>query len=321
MSDADGDEPLLSVILASDNIERVTTVIQSLAAQTIAEKIELILVLSSPDSTSMLSRLSADFHSVQTVDVPSIVPLSLARAKGVRVATAPFVFIAETHAFPDPELAEKLIDSLSAEWSMVVPGFRNANPDSALSWAGFLSDYGAWAQTLKGGEIDRAPSHDAAFRRSVLLEFGERLQNALTFGDELYLTLRARGQRTFFQPEAGIQHVNISRFRSFVRERYLSGVLIGGYRSARWGLPRRLVYGFGSPLIPIVILSRIRDGVREAGRTQSLPANTIPALVLGAVLKAAGEMRGYFFGASRGAEEGMTGYEVRKLAFNAGEET
>ena len=317
----ESNEPLLSVILATDTMGRVERVIESIAAQTIAKQIELILLTTSRIDESVRDRIAADLHSVKLLDVDSIVPLSVARAKGVRASVAPFIFIAETHAYPDPALAEQLIGALSGEWSVAVPGFRNANPQSGLSWAGFLSDYGAWSQNLDGGEIHRPPAHDTAFRRSVLLEFGDRLDKALTFGDELYLTLQARGQRCYFEPVAGIQHVNISRFRSFVRERYLSGVLVGGYRSERWTLPRRLVYAFGSPLIPIVILSRIRKGVREAGQSHSLPAMTIPALVLGASLKAAGEMRGYLFGAPPSAEEGMTGYEVRKLAFNAGEES
>ena len=320
-TDTKSSEPVMSVILATDTIGRVERVIESIAAQTIAKQIELILVTTSRIDLSIRDRIAENLHSVKLVEVESIAPLSVARAKGVRASTAPFIFIAETHAYPDPALAEKLIGALSAEWSLAVPGFRNSNPDSGLSWAGFLSDYGAWSQNLEAGEIHRPPSHDAAFRRSVLLEFGDRLDKALTFGDELYTTLHARGQRCYFEPAAGIQHVNISRFRSFVRERYLSGVLIGGYRSERWSLPRRLAYAFGSPLIPIVILSRIRKGVKDAERTQSLPMMTIPALVLGASLKAAGEMRGYLFGAPPSAEEGMTGYEVRKLAFNAGEKS
>ena len=280
-------EPLLSVILATDTIGRVERVIESIAAQTIAKRIELILVTTSRIDESVRERIAAALHSVKLLDVESIVPLSVARAKGVRVSAAPFIFIAETHAYPDPALAEKLIGALSGEWSLAVPGFRNSNPQSGLSWAGFLSDYGAYSQNLEAGEIHRPPSHDAAFRRSVLLEFGDRLDKALTFGDELYTTLHARGQRCYFEPTAGIQHVNISRFGSFVRERYLSGVLVGGYRSERWSLQRRLVYALGSPLIPIVILSRIRKGVKEARQSHSLPAMTIPALMLGASLKAA----------------------------------
>ncbi len=37
--------------------------------------------------------------------------------------------------------------------------------------------------------------------------------------------------------------------------------------------------------------------------------------------KAAGEMRGYLLGAPDSAEEGMTGFEVRKLAFNSGKDS
>ena len=315
------DDPLLSVILATDTFDRVVAVIESLAAQTIANRIELVLVMTAPPDTSAREQLEQRFHSLKVIHVPSIVSLGKARANGVKAAEAPFVFIIETHVYPDPQLAEKLISALSGKWSHAVPGFCNANPDSGLSWVGFLSDYGSWAEALPAGETDKGPAHNAAFRRSVLLEFGERLEHVLTFGDELDLTLRARGHRSYFEPAARIQHVNLDRFRPFVRERYLSGVLIGGYRSRRWGLMRRLVYAFASPLIPIVILSRIQKGVRETGRRQSLPAGTIPALVLGAMVKAAGELRGYLLGIPKSAEEEMTGYEVRKLAFNSGEES
>jgi hypothetical protein len=321
MKESSSKIPALSVVLGTDNMGRVTTVIDSLAAQTIAKSIELILVIVEPPDAPTREEIEHRFHSLKIVPVRSMISLSVARAKGVVAAEAPFVFIAETHAYPDPNLAEKIVAGLSNEWSVVVPGFRNANPGSAVSWAGFLSDYGAWSASLAPGEIQWGPSHDVAFRRSVLLEFGDRLENALTFGDEMNVTLKARGERTYFDPSAGIQHVNINGFGSFVRERFLTGQLIADYRRARWGMGRRLVYALASPLIPIVVLSRIQKGVREVARRESLPTGTIPTLVLGVMVKAAGEMRGYLFGAPASAEEKMTGFEVRKLAFNLGEES
>ncbi|MFN2603721.1 MAG: glycosyltransferase family 2 protein [Gemmatimonadaceae bacterium] len=312
--------PLLSVILAIDTFERGRKVIESLSRQTIADRIELILVTTSPDDVRTAARSFADFHSIVIVSADSIVPLSVPRAIGVRTATAPYVFIAETHAYPDSDTAAKLVDLLTQGWSLVVPGFRNANPRNGISWSGFLSDYGAWSRVLPAGETQRAPAHDTAFRRSVLLDFSDRLEQALGFGDELYLGMRARGQRVWFDPTAGIQHVNLDSVRHWMRERYVAGVLVGGNRSSRWTWTRRLMYVCASPLIPFVVLSRVRRGVREVSRREHLPIGTIPALVAGTILKAAGEVRGYLLGSRQKHETGMTAFEVRKLAFNSGEE-
>src|SRR6478672_3500020 len=138
------DQPLLTVIVATDTLDRVERLLHSLAKQTIAEQIEIVLVMTTNPGPEELERITRQAHSVQTLLIESMVPLAGARARGVRIARAPFLFIAETHAYPDPELAERLIAALSSEYSVAVPGFRNANPMSSLSWAGFLSDYGAW---------------------------------------------------------------------------------------------------------------------------------------------------------------------------------
>jgi hypothetical protein len=314
------DGPLLSVILATDNYERGRQLIESIMRQTIAERIELVLITSSPDDVRKGVDGNDHFHSIMIVPIDTVVPLSRARARGVHASTAPYIFIAETHAYPDPEVCERIVELLSQGWSLVVPGLRNANPRNGISWGGFLSDYGAWSRVLPAGEIARAPAHNTAFRREVLVGFGERLEQAFGFGDELYLGMKTRGQRIWFEPVAGVEHVNIYRFRHWLKERYLAGILIGGARSKDWRWTRRLMYVAASPLIPFVVLSRIRRGVREVAQREHLPAGTLPAIVGGVVLKVAGEVKGYIFGASRESEAAMTAFEVNKLAINAGEE-
>jgi hypothetical protein len=172
---------------------------------------------------------------------------------------------------------------------------------------------------LPAGKIERTPSYNAAFRRSVLLEFGDRLDHAITFGDELFLGLKARGHQAYFDPAVAIRHVNLCRLGPWIHERFLAGVLIGGYRSARWSWFRRIAYAAGSPLIALVILSRIQGGVREAARKEPMPALTTMAIVLGAFVKAAGEFRGYLAGTGSSADLIMTRYEIRKLSVNAGD--
>jgi hypothetical protein len=312
-------EPRLSIIIGTDNFARVATLVESAERQTIANDIELVVVASDTgDIEANVPR--ASFHSVQIIPTKPIVALAAARATGVRASKAPAVFIAETHAYPDPDFCEIALRALSDEWAAVVPGFRNSNPVNSLSWAGFLSDYGPWLESRERGQTDYIPSHDVVFRKDVLLEFGDRLDNALTFGDELYLGLRARNHKALFEPAARIQHVNIIKLDSFVYERHIAGRLIGSYRSRRWSYPKRVAYAAASPLIFLVILRRMWPGVREARRRKIIPAGTIRAVLLGLLVKSAGEFRGYLAGAQDEHERKMTGFEVRKLAFNTGEE-
>ena len=320
MTTTHDDGSLLSVILAADTYDRARPLIESVARQTIASRIELVLVTSCPEEVQSGTAGNHSFHSIKVVPIDTVVPLSRSRAAGVRASSAPYVYIAETHAYPDPDACERIVELLSEGWSLVVPGLRNANPRNGISWGGFLSDYGAWSRVLPEGEIERAPAHNTAFRREVLMDFGDNLQQAFGFGDGLHEGMKARGQRAWFEPVISVEHVNIYRARHWFRERYLAGVLIGGSRSIKWPWRRRLLYVAASPLIPFVVLSRVRSGVREVARREKLPLSTYPFIVGGVILKVMGEVRGYIFGASRESEEKMTAFEVRKLAFNAGEE-
>lgn len=319
MNDIAEAPPDLSVILVTDTYARVEFAIEKWRAQTIADRIELVLVTTSASDLRATTSTIVGFHSIKVIEAHSIASLSPARGLGVRNAIAPNVFIAETHAYPDPDLAATCVQALSNEWSVIVPGFRNGNPETTLSRAGFISDYGAWLQGLPAGQTERTPSYNAAFRRSVLMEFGDRLDHAITFGDELFLGLQARGHKAYFDPAITIEHINLCRLGPWLHERFLAGVLIGGYRGARWSWARRIVYAAASPLIPFVILSRIQGGALAAARHDTMPAGTGAAIILGALIKAAGEFRGYLAGTGDTADAMMTRYEIRKLSYNSGD--
>ena len=167
-----------------------------------------------------------------------------------------------------------MIEAHEGPWAAVIPGFGNANPDSAVSWAAFLCDYGEWLSSLAPRELTRIPPHNTAYKRSALLDLGPRLDTLLTIGDELVVKLRAAGGRFAFDPAARIDHTNLSFLRPWLLERYAGGVLVAHHRMAVWSWRRRLVYALGSPLIPLVLLWRIRHGVaaaRRAARRRSPP--------------------------------------------------
>ena len=308
------ESPALSVVLATDVYETIEPVIKALRAQTVHAELEVVLV--SPDSEELEAHVAPldDFAVVRVVEVESLVPMASARAAGVRAATSPIVYVGETHVFPEPGWAEALIEAHAGPWGAVVPGFGNANPDGALSWAAFLADYGAWLSVLPRRELTWAPTYNTAYKREALLEL-EPLEAMLTTGDALIIGLRSSGRRLAFEPAARVRHANVADPRHWLVERYLSGLLTAHSRMQDWSWGRRLAYAAGSPLIPIVCLARVRPGVAAARGTGAISLGTYPALVAGAFIAAAGELVGYLGGSVEGAERRMTEYEIHKLRY------
>jgi Glycosyl transferase family 2 len=308
-------DPALSIVLVTDVYPTIERVVRTLREQTVHERLEVVIVTSSPQAIEQDTAGLDEFAAVRVIGVESLVPLAAARGVGVRTATAPLVFVGETHTFPHPGWAEALIEAHTGPWSAVVPGFGNANPSGGLSWASFLADYGAWLSLLPHRELTTIPTYNSAYKRTALLALEPRLDDALTTGDELIHVLRASGQRFVLEPAARIDHVNIDQTSHWLMERYLGGLLIAHSRMQLWSWRRRALYAAGSPLIPAVLLARVRHGVAAARRTGALPVAAYPALLLGVVVGAIGELVGYVGGRVEWAERRMTEYELHKLRY------
>lgn len=307
-------EPKLAVILATDTYATIRVVVERLRRQTIRDELELVLVGPSLEELREALAFRDEFAAVHIIEHP-LTSLGPARAAGIRAATAPVVFIGETHTYADPGFAGALLEAFSGPWSTVTPSFANANPEGVFSWAAFLSDYGPWGEGPPAGSIERVPIHNTAYRRSVLLEFGDRLPSALSRDDEMWQTLRAGGHRSFFQPEARLDHANVSRPWHWVQERFHIGLQVSSQRVQRWPLTRRLSYLAASFLIPAVLTHRVLPGFQRAARRQRLPVMTMPLVVAGMILWAIGEVAGYLGLPGDIAERRMLEYEVRKLAY------
>ncbi|MFL5495219.1 MAG: hypothetical protein ACJ8DC_12620 [Gemmatimonadales bacterium] len=305
----------MSIILATDRYETIRPVVHHLRRQSVRGQLEIVMVTPDQQSLGLEPSELEGFAGIRVVEVESLHPLGVARAAGVRAARAPLVFIGETHTYGHPTWAETLIDAHARPWAAVVPGFGNANPRSALSWAIFLLDYGYWLYALPSHEASMSPTHNVAYKRQVLLELGHGLEPALSQGDRLPIELRKSGHQSYFESAARLDHLNVAQPAPWIRERFLAGLLLAGRRAQRWSALRRVVYFCGSPLIPAVILFRLRKPIGLAFRNLRLPAGTLPALVMGTLISTMGEMVGYMRGADRSADLAMMELEVHKLRY------
>jgi len=307
----------MAVVLATDTYETVRPVIRRLAEQTVKERLEVVIVAPLPPGALDAHRQELEgFAAVQLVTVAPTAGLAGARAIGIRAATAPVVFIGETHTYPQPEWAAALLDAFEGPWATVVPAITNANPNGPVSWAAYVSDYGRWGEGRPQGEIPEALIYNAAYRRQVLLDLGDGLEAALdTYSEALWPALHRAGHRAYFAPGARIAHLNVGRLGPYVHEKLLAGFILGSLRAARWPWRRRLLYVLASPLIALVLAARLREPARRIGRLHPLPLATVPLIVAGAVLRAVGEAIAYAGAAPASADARMTEIELHKVAY------
>lgn len=293
---SDRPTPDLSVVVVTDHRRTIRKTTTHLQAQTVRDRLELVIVAPSADRIDLRAGEFQGFLKVRVVEVGEIIPLSRARGAGVRQASSPLVVFVESHSYPDPSWAAALIEAHRHPWAVVGPAMGNANPGSMISWANLFLDYGPWVEPVTARVVDHLPGHNSSYKRAILLGYGPELETMLDAETVLHWDLRARGYRLYLEAKARTAHLNVSRLSSWIPERFYGGRRFAAARARRWSPLRRLLYTGGAPLIPVVRLPRILRDIRRSGRQVELLPMVLPSLIMGLLVSAAGEMVGYAFG-------------------------
>ncbi len=308
------EHPAVAAILwTPDCYETIRRTVRALKAQTVQHQVELILLGPTPESLEVDAADVAGFASHQKLVLGSLAKSASVRAAGARAATAPIVAFMQDHAFPVPGWAAALLECYQGPWSGVGFAFANDNPKTATSWCNFLLQYGDWVEPLPSAEPRHIGGHMASYRREVLLEYGEQLPRKLETSVAMHWELKRRGHRFAVAPDAVIYHQNHSRFLPSIPLRFQTGRLFAANRTASWSLPRRLLYGMASPLIPLVRLARVMRSAIRIQRAGMLP-RLMPVSAALLICDGLGQAWGSLAGSGR-AMEWVTGIEWHRHRF------
>jgi len=299
------------VIVTPDRYETIRKTVQHLRAQTVSDRLELVIVAPSAGQLGLDDRELKDFFQFRVVEVGAISSIARAYAAGIRQASAPVVVLSEDHSFPETRWAEALIERHREPWAVVGPAVRNANPDGLISWADFLLGYGAWLDPAPGGEIDHLPGHNSSYKRAILLDYDSELEALLEAECVLHWDLLSRGYRFYLEAAAKTAHLNFGRVSPWIPYLVQAGRVFAAARARRWPLRRRMLYAGGAPLIPFVRLWRIRSDIRRPGRPAHLWPRVVPALLMGLTLDAVGQALGYAFGAGSAGQK-LSSFEFHR---------
>jgi hypothetical protein len=308
--------PGLSVIFTTDEYATIRRTMAALRQQTVPTELEVVIVTPDAAHLGIDAEDVRPFAATRVIDTGPLASLRTPKAAGIFAASAPLVVLAESHCFPEPGWAEALIDAHRQPWAAVGPAVGNANPNSMISWSNLLIDYGPWLAPHAGGPIDALPANNTSYKREILLDYGATLGALLDAETILHADLRAKGHRLYLEGRAVALHLNISRLSAWLPERFYAARVFASARAQAWSALRRLAYVAGGPLIPIVRFRRILADVQRAGLQPVLLPRVVPALAVGLLASAVGEVVGYLFGRGHGVER-LTEYELHRERYLA----
>ncbi|MBN2416033.1 glycosyltransferase [bacterium] len=289
--------PGLSVIIITpDRYDTVRKSIRSIIAQSVHERIELIIVAPAGASVRIDDPECSSLYDCRVIEVDRIESLGRAKAAGIRAAASPVIALIEEHVYPDPGWAAALIAAHRQPWAAVGPAVRNARPDNLVSWADFLITYGQWMEPLTDGAVTILPGHNSSYKRDILLAYGDDLGEMLEVEAIMHADLLQRGYTICSDPGAVIYHLGFSRLLPSLPVQFHIGRLFAADRAGKWPLTKRIVYTAGAPLIPLVRLFRLTRRLIRAGDRRTVPFAALPLALPGLSVSALGELAGYGFG-------------------------
>ena len=293
----DSSSPVMSVVLVTpDRYETIRKTMKHLRAQTIRDRLEIVIVAPSAAELDLDKAELEDFLQYRVVEVGPIKSTAEARAAGVRRASAPIVAFTEDHSYPVPGWAQALVESHCQPWAVVGPVFDNGNPNSMTSWANLLVEYGEWIEPAAAGIISHLPPHNSSYKRALLLDYGSQLESMMEAETVLQWDLRAKGHQLYLQPAAKTYHTNFSSPLASIPLRFHCGRVFGASRARRWSPFRQMLFTAAAPMIPLVRLWRILRRLRRPGPHRRLLPRILPVLMAAFIVDAAGEMIGYALG-------------------------
>lgn len=310
-----GTAPALSTVLVTPTGPRfLRRTVQAMAAQSVADRIELLIAAPSTDVTEIEPLLDA-FHSVKLQTVGAIDNVDFAVGRALPHATAPVIASIEDHAFPDADWAENLLSAYEGTDAVAVgSAVLNANPQSGLSWTNILLAYSQWSDATPEGPISWISHHNGSFRRDALAQFDPEEYWAWFTREGTIVRKLAEAGGTFrFAPSARVRHLNPSNLPSTFALRRDVGRLYAAnrMRDEQWGLGKRMAYAALSPAIPFLRYVRMRKEL-FGKRAELREAKHGPAMFLGLVFDALGQMIGYVSGVGR-ARDRLATFEMDRL--------
>jgi hypothetical protein len=283
--------PELAVVVASEHGVRCLAGCLEALEQN-APEAEVIVATTSDDDVR--SVLETRFPDVRLVLCDRSTPIPELRAAGIFETDAPYVAVIEDPCWVLDGWAEHLI-AAHHRGHQIVGGPILNNPNHRIrDWAGFFCEYSGSMEPLPEGKVDDLVGMNISYSRSALAACDDLLRTG-HWESWLHPRLRERGFQMWQAPGMRVDYAKAFGCRDFLSHCWHHSRAHGSARNASLGR-RRFVYALGSPLIPLIVYSRITRNVARRHRNVRELALATPLILLYNIAWAAGEATGYILG-------------------------
>jgi hypothetical protein len=164
-----------------------------------------------------------------------------------------------------------------------------------VNWAVFFCEYAPYMRPVPEGETSDLPGNNIAYKRPHLLRHARVLDDG-KWESWLNDRLRRDGIPIASTNAMVVRHIKPFRLGYFLRQRFHFARSYAGMRRTDQSWPRRLVYGFGSLVLPALLSARVTKTVLAKKRHLGRFAAAWPLVAVFLTVGAVGEMVGYVFG-------------------------
>ena len=309
---------LTVIVLTGSDPDRAQETLRSLAEQTIADRMEVLLLTQGRrvESPPGVPRPPFQFHCQVWTHGSSFGDV---RARAVHSCESPFIAFLEDHCLADPLWAETMVRAFEDDWAAVGGEPHNGNPGIGISDAVELMNFSQWLPPAKRGQDDMIVGHNGAYRREVLLGYGPGLAQLLRSDSVLHMKLHADGHKLLVEPSARFSHANENTLASICYGYFKLNQAISATRAEifEWSTARRLTRAALWPLVPLrrtalLFLHLARNHPRRLGKAVSL----VPVMMVAWTAAGLGQTIGCLFG-NGSADQDFLRFEaesMRKLA-------
>lgn len=245
--------PYISIVfIVGNQRERAVKALANILAQKGIESAEVLIFDTAFDQYPPLT--GSDHPSVKIHEENQPIPLDILRAKAVELSGGEIVAFVEDHAYVVPGWLETLIRDFRAGHGGVGGEPDAINPGIGISDAVTLMGFGFFRPTTEPRTYDVLPGHNSAYRRDLLLSFGELLPALISSEILLDRKIIEKGHTLLLDPGAKFLHHNEEKLSMIAKGYYYWNVIYGQNRARifHWPWWRRLLQGFAIPLVPFV---------------------------------------------------------------------